>query len=46
MNPNAYLFISHSESLGQTPLFRMVAPAVYRKNSAPIPPVGRSEATT
>ena len=31
MVPNAYLFISHSESLGQTPLFRMVAPAVYRK---------------
>ena len=31
MNPNAYLFISHSESLGQTPLFRMVASAVYRK---------------
>ena len=31
MNPNAYLFISHSESLGQTPLFRMVAPAVYRR---------------
>lgn len=38
MNPNAYLFISHSESLGQTPLFRMVAPAVYRKNSAPSRP--------
>ena len=36
MNPNAYLFISHSESLGQTPLFHMVAPAVYRKNSAPV----------
>lgn len=33
MNPNGYLFISHSESLGHTPLFRMVAPAVYRKNS-------------
>lgn len=31
MLPNAYLFISHSESLGQTPLFRMVAPAVYRR---------------
>ena len=31
MNPHAYLFISHSESLGQTPLFRMVAPAVYRR---------------
>ncbi len=35
MNPNAYLFISHSESLGQTPLFQMVAPAVYRKKSPP-----------
>lgn len=35
MNPNSYLFISHSESLGQTPLFQMVSPAVYRKNSAP-----------
>ena len=33
--PHGYLFISHSESLGQTPLFRMVSPAVYRKNSAP-----------
>ena len=32
--PNSYLFISHSESLGQTPLFRMVSPAVYRKVSA------------
>lgn len=32
MLPESYLFISHSESLGQTPLFRMVAPAVYRKN--------------
>ena len=31
MVPNAYLFISHSESLGQTPLFRMVSPAVYRR---------------
>ena len=31
MTPNGYLFISHSESLGQTPLFQMVAPAVYRK---------------
>ena len=31
MAPNAYLFISHSESLGQTPLFRMVSPAVYRR---------------
>ena len=35
MNPNAYLFISHSESLGQTPLFQMVAPAVYRKKVPP-----------
>ena len=35
MSPNGYLFISHSESLGQTPLFRMVAPAIYRKISAP-----------
>lgn len=34
LNPNGYLYISHSESLGQTPLFRMVAPAIYRKNSA------------
>lgn len=31
MLPSSYLFISHSESLGQTPLFRMVAPAVYQK---------------
>lgn len=31
MNPSGYLFISHSESLGQNPLFRMVAPAVYQK---------------
>ena len=31
MLPSAYLFISHSESLGQSPLFRMVAPAVYQK---------------
>ena len=31
MAPNAYLFISQSESLGQTPLFRMVSPAVYRR---------------
>ncbi len=34
MTPNSYLFISHSESLGQTPLFRMVSPAIYRKVSA------------
>lgn len=26
-----YLFISHSESLGQTRLFRTAAPAVYQK---------------
>jgi chemotaxis protein methyltransferase CheR len=31
MLPNAYLFISHSESLGKTSLFQMVAPAIYRK---------------
>lgn len=31
MLPNAYLFISHSESLGQTPLFRMVSPSVYQR---------------
>lgn len=31
MTPSAYLFISHSESLGQSSLFRMVAPAIYRK---------------
>ena len=31
MNPGAYLFISHSESLNQNPLFQTVAPAVYRK---------------
>ena len=42
MNPNGYLFISHSESLGQTPLFRMMAPAVYRKISAPAHVEGRS----
>ena len=30
MNPGAYLFISHSESLNQNPLFQTVAPAVYR----------------
>ena len=35
MTPSGYLFISHSESLGHTPLFSMVAPAIYRKNSAP-----------
>lgn len=33
MTPHGYLFISHSESLGHTPLFQMVAPAVYRKVS-------------
>lgn len=31
MQPGAYLFISHSESLGQNPLFRLVAPSVYQK---------------
>ena len=31
MSPNSYLFISHSESLGQTPLYRLISPAVYRK---------------
>lgn len=31
MLPASYLFISHSESLGQNPLFRMTAPAVYLK---------------
>ena len=35
LTPSGYLFISHSESLGQSPLFRMVAPAIYRKHSAP-----------
>lgn len=29
--PHGYFFISHSESLGQNPLFRMVAPAIYQK---------------
>ena len=29
--PGSYLFISHSESLGQNPLFQMVAPSVYRR---------------
>ena len=31
MNPGGYLFISHSESLGQTPLFQLTAPSIYRK---------------
>lgn len=31
MLPGAYLFISHSESLGQTPLFRTAAPSVYQR---------------
>lgn len=35
LSPNGYLFISLSESLGQTPLFRMMAPAVYRKIPTP-----------
>ena len=29
--PTAYFFISHSESLGQTPLVRLVAPSIYQK---------------
>lgn len=29
--PTSYFFISHSESLGQTPLFRLVAPSIYQK---------------
>ena len=31
LHPTGYLFISHSESLGQTRLFRTAAPAVYQK---------------
>ncbi len=31
--PRGWLVISHSESLGQNPLFEMVAPAVYRKKT-------------
>ncbi len=31
MLPGSYLFISHSESLGQTSMFRMVAPAIYQR---------------
>ncbi len=31
MTPGGWFFISHSESLGQSPLFQMAAPAVYRK---------------
>ena len=31
LSPDSYLFISHSESLGPTTLFRMVAPAIYQK---------------
>lgn len=31
---DGYLFVSHSESLGQTPLYRSVAPAVYQKTSS------------
>ena len=34
MLPGGYLFISHSESLNQDPLFQSVAPAVYRKAPA------------
>ena len=31
MNPNGYLFVSHSESLGQDPKFRLVSPSIYQK---------------
>ena len=31
MQPGGYLFISQSESLGQTNLFRMLAPAIYQR---------------
>ncbi len=34
MENGGYLFVSHSESLGQTPLFKPVAPAVYQKISS------------
>lgn len=33
LNPWGYLVISHSESLGQNPHFRMVAPAIYQRRS-------------
>ncbi len=31
MHPGGYFFISHSESLGQNPKFRLVAPSIYQK---------------
>ena len=31
MYPNGYLFVSHSESLGQDPKFRLVSPSIYQK---------------
>ena len=31
MHPGGYFFISHSESLGQDPKFRTVAPSIYQK---------------
>ena len=31
LNPGGYLFVSHSESLGQDPKFRLVAPSIYQK---------------
>ena len=37
MNPGGYLYISHSESLGQTHLFHLVAPSIYRKRQPPHP---------
>lgn len=31
MHPGGYFFVSHSESLGQDPKFRLVAPSIYQK---------------
>ena len=31
MQPHGYFFISHSESLGQNPKFRMVSPSIYQR---------------
>lgn len=31
LEPGGYLFISHSESLGQNPKFRQVSPSIYQK---------------
>ena len=31
MNPGGYFFISHSESLGQNPKFRLISPSIYQK---------------